>query len=301
MAWGREHGYPSAADSRKGLGVYLILAIASALLFGLWQFAIARNRATVPREMVVFASSGVACLTYLALGIATGTFSITLDDLGAGVLGGLLNLAGTLTILRAYEMGKIGVVTGVGACYALIPLAYSFVLGERLGVVAGVGLILILVGLLIFYLPSVSQRLPEENNSVRAILVALLAAAFWGLAIIVLDLGTQESITGTMFVSMLPQVAITLVLATAIKKVWAVGMDRRATTTIVASGLAVALGQIAFFAAANIGDIGVVAILGSLSPLITALLALVVLHERMQRLETLALVVVVAGTALVAA
>jgi len=281
--------------------VYLILAIASAVLFGLWQFAIARNRATVPREMVVFASSGVAGLTYLVLGIASGTFSLTLDDIGAGLIGGLLNVAGTLAILKAYEMGKIGVVTGVGACYALIPLAYSFVLGETLGVIAGIGLVLILVGLLIFYIPALSQPLPTATHSARAILIALIGAAFWGLAIIVLDLGTKESITGTMFISMIPQVGIALILATAVKKVWAVGMDRRSTSIIVAAGLAVALAQITFFAAANMGDIGVVSILGSLSPLITSLLALVLLHERMRRLETLALFVVVAGTALVAA
>lgn len=281
--------------------MYLILAIASALLFGLWQFAIARNRATVPREMVVFASSGVAGLTYLVLGIASGTFSLTLDDIGAGLIGGLLNVAGTLAILKAYELGKIGVVTGVGACYALIPLAYSFVLGETLGVIAGIGLVLILVGLLIFYIPALNQRLPTATHSARAIPIALIAAAFWGLAIIVLDLGTKESITGTMFISMIPQVGIALILATAVKKVWAVGMDRRSMSIIVAAGVSVALAQITFFAAANLGDIGVVSVLGSLSPLITSLLALVLLHERMRRLETLALFVVVAGTALVAA
>jgi len=281
--------------------VYLFLAIASAVLFGLWQFAIARNRATVPREMVVFASSGVAGLTYLLLGIASGTFRLTALDIGAGLVGGLLNVAGTLAILKAYEMGKIGVVTGVGASYALIPLAYSFLLGETLGVIAGIGLILILVGLLIFYIPALSQRLPQATHSARAIFMALIGAAFWGLAIIILDLGTRESITGTMFISMIPQVGIALILATAVKKVWAVGMDRRSTSIIVAAGLAVALAQVAFFAAANMGDIGVVSVLGSLSPLITAVLALLILHERMRRLETLALIVVVAGTALVAA
>ena len=56
-----------------------------------------------------------------------------------------------------------------------------------------------------------------------------------------------------------------------------------------------------FYTAANMGDIGVVAVLGSMSPLVTTVLALVLLREKMHRLETVALVVVVAGTALVAA
>jgi len=280
--------------------VYILLAVISALLFGVWQFAIAQYRGRIPREMVIFTCSGAAGLTYLILGIASGDFSLTLADVGEGLLGGLLNLAGTLAILKAYEMGKIGVVTGVGATYALIPLAYSFLLGETLGPLAGVGLALILVGLTIFYIPAVRQRIPGEASSLGAILIALLAAAFWGLAVIVLDLGTQVSVTGTMFISMIPQVAVALILAVAVKKVWG-GMDRRSTGVIVGAGLAVALGQIMFYTAANMGNIGVVSVLGSLSPLVTTVLALVLLREKMQRLETLALVVVVAGTALVAA
>ncbi len=280
--------------------MYILLAVISALLFGVWQFAIAQYRGRIPREMVIFTCSGAAGLTYLILGIASGDFSLTLADVGEGLLGGLLNLAGTLAILKAYEMGKIGVVTGVGATYALIPLAYSFLLGETLGPLAGVGLALILVGLTIFYIPAVRQRIPGEASSLGAILIALLAAAFWGLAVIVLDLGTQVSVTGTMFISMIPQVAVALILAVAVKKVWG-GMDRRSTGVIVGAGLAVALGQIMFYTAANMGNIGVVSVLGSLSPLVTTVLALVLLREKMQRLETLALVVVVAGTALVVA
>lgn len=280
--------------------MYLLLAIISAVLFGVWQFAIAQYRGRVPREMVVFTCSGAAGVTYLVVGIASGNFSLTPGDVGEGLLGGLLNLAGTLAILKAYEMGKIGVVTGVGATYALIPLAYSFLLGETLGPLAGVGLALILVGLTIFYVPAVRQRVPGETSSLQAILIALLAAAFWGSAVIVLDLGTKVSVTGTMFISMIPQVAVALVLAVAVKKVWG-GMDRRSTGVIIGAGLAVALGQILFYTAANMGDIGVVSVLGSLSPLVTTVLALVLLREKMHRLETVALVVVVAGTALVAA
>ena len=299
-AWATAGPDSGATGRQEEASVYILLAVISALLFGVWQFAIAQYRGRIPREMVIFTCSGAAGLTYLILGIASGDFSLTLADVGEGLLGGLLNLAGTLAILKAYEMGKIGVVTGVGATYALIPLAYSFLLGETLGPLAGVGLALILVGLTIFYIPAVRQRIPGEASSLGAILIALLAAAFWGLAVIVLDLGTQVSVTGTMFISMIPQVAVALILAVAVKKVWG-GMDRRSTGVIVGAGLAVALGQIMFYTAANMGNIGVVSVLGSLSPLVTTVLALVLLREKMQRLETLALVVVVAGTALVAA
>lgn len=250
--------------------------------------------------MVVLTCSAAAGVTYLALGLASGEFLLDALDTSRGLVGGLLNLGGTLLILKAYEQGKIGVITGVGATYALVPLAYSFFLGESIGGLGAVGLVFVLLGLLIFYVPAVTQKVPGESHSVSAILVALAAALCWGLAVIVLDIGTRVSVTGTMFISQIPQVLVALVLATAVKKVWG-RIDRRSMIVIVGAGFAVALAQISFFTAANEGDIGVVSVLSSLSPLVTTLLAVILLREWLRRREVVALVVVVAGTCLIAA
>ncbi len=282
------------------MALYLLLAITSAVLFGVWQFAIGQFRGRVPREMVVLTCSAAAGVTYLALGLASGEFLLDALDTSRGLVGGLLNLGGTLLILKAYEQGKIGVITGVGATYALVPLAYSFFLGESIGGLGAVGLVFVLLGLLIFYVPAVTQKVPGESHSVSAILVALAAALCWGLAVIVLDIGTRVSVTGTMFISQIPQVLVALVLATAVKKVWG-RIDRRSMIVIVGAGFAVALAQISFFTAANEGDIGVVSVLSSLSPLVTTLLAVILLREWLRRREVVALVVVVAGTCLIAA
>lgn len=282
------------------MALYLLLAITSAVLFGVWQFAIGQFRGRVPREMVVLTCSAAAGVTYLALGLASGEFLLDALDTSRGLVGGLLNLGGTLLILKAYEHGKIGVITGVGATYALVPLAYSFFLGESIGGIGAVGLVFVLLGLLIFYVPAVTQKVPGESHSVSAILVALAAALCWGLAVIVLDIGTRVSVTGTMFISQIPQVLVALVLATAVKKVWG-RIDRTSMIVIVGAGFAVALAQISFFTAANEGDIGVVSVLSSLSPLVTTLLAVILLREWLRRREVVALVVVVAGTCLIAA
>ena len=280
--------------------MYLLLAITSAVLFGIWQFAIGKFRGRVPREMVVLTCSAAAGVTYLVLGLASGEFLLDALDTSRGLVGGLLNLGGTLLILKAYEHGKIGVITGVGATYALVPLAYSFFLGESIGGIGAVGLVFVLLGLLIFYVPAVTQKVPGESQSVSAILIALVAALCWGLAVIVLDIGTRVSVTGTMFISQIPQVLVALVLATAVKKVWG-RIDRTSMIVIVGAGFAVALAQISFFTAANEGDIGVVSVLSSLSPLVTTLLAVILLREWLRRREVVALVVVVAGTCLIAA
>ena len=66
------------------------------------------------------------------------------------------------------------------------------------------------------------------------------------------------------------------------------------------AGLALALGNMTYFAAANEGDIGVVSVLGAMSPLVTALLAVIFLRERLARLEVTAFGIVLVGTVLVA-
>ncbi len=279
--------------------MYIVLALSSALLFGVWQFAIGQFRGRVPREIVLLACCGTSAVVYLLLGVVSSEFILDFVDISRGFAGGLLNVGGTLLVLKAYETGKIGVVTGVAAAYALVPLAYSFITGEALSPAAALGLVVIIAGLMVFYAPAALRRTPGETTSGQAILLALLAAGLWGLAIIALDFGTRISVTGTMFVSQVPQILVTLVIALAVKKMQ-IRLSGRSLAITMGAGLAVALAQVAFFTAANEGNIGVVSILGSLSPLVTAILALVLLRERMARLEVIALGIVVAGTCLIA-
>jgi uncharacterized membrane protein len=296
----------------QGAPVYLVLALASALLFGVWQFALGQFRGRVPREIVLLACCGTSAVVYLLLGVVSSEFILNATDISRGFAGGLLNVSGTLLVLKAYETGKIGVVTGVAATSALVPLAYSFIVGETLTAVVAVGLVVIIAGLITFYAPAALRRSPVSAQagsggvagamagSSQAILLALLAAGLWGLAIITLDLGTRVSVTGTMFVSQFPQILVTLVIALAVKRL-RIRLGGPSFAIAAGAGLAVALGQVAFFTAANEGNIGVVSILGALSPLVTALLALLLLKEKMARLETVALIIVVAGTCLIAA
>lgn len=280
--------------------MYLVLALASALLFGIWQFALGQFRGRVPREIVLLGCTSTSAIVYLSLGLVSGEFLLDSQDVLEGLAGGMLNVSGTLLLLKAYETGKIGVVTGVAATSALVPLVYSFALGESLTLVPAIGLLVIVAGLIFFYVPAAFRRAPGEVNSVQAIVLALLAALLWGLAIIALDLGTRESVTGTMFVSQFPQILVTLGIALIIKRLH-VRLSGRSLAIVVGAGISVALAQVAFFTAANEGNIGVVSVLGSLSPLVTAVLALVILRERMARLETMALIIVVIGTGLLAA
>lgn len=279
---------------------YIALALSSGVLLGMWKFGLSFYRGRISSYAVVLFSAAAAAVAYVVLGSLAGTLAFDKRDLVAGLLGGACNLTGTLLLLKGYERGKVGVVTGIAASYVLVPLAYSFVIGEQITWVMGIGVLVIMAGVAIFYSASMQEK-SEADASRAPVFLALGAALFWGLAIVVLDDGTRVSVPGTLTLSQLPQVAFTLVavLVGARSSRALAGVSLRAIGVLAAAGCALALGNIAFYNAADEGDIGVVSVLASLSPLVTALLALAFLHERLERREIAALLVVLGGTVLV--
>ncbi|MCX6460796.1 MAG: DMT family transporter [Actinobacteria bacterium] len=279
--------------------MYVLLALLSSVLFGVWAFGIGRYRGSISVFSVVLVSATAAAMVYLVVGLANDGLEFAEGDVLRGLAGGALNVSGTLLVLKAFQRGPMGVVSGVAASSTLVPLAYSLLTGESLSplVVAGIGLIF--AGLLVFYVPSM-KRDPNAARGLGAVGLALIAALFYGLATVTLDRGSLVSITATMLVSQIPQVLVAFVMVAFVARSWG-GLTRRALLPLAGAGVALGLGQVAFFAAAGEGSLGVVSVLGSLSPLVTALLALVFLSEKMTRWQTLALVIVLMGTCLVVA
>ena len=275
--------------------VYVLLALVSAVLLGVWRFGIGQYRGRINANLIVLISATAVTVIYVALGTISQELTFNREDAIPGVIAGIFNVAGTLIVIKAFERGKMGVVTGVAAMEAVVPLGYSLLIGEPLTWVALIGVVLSLVGLLIFLL----SRNPADGNanaSSVGVFLALAAALLWGTAIVVLDIGTRTSETGSLLISQMPQLAFTGAMV-AISRSFA-GLNRQAFWVIVGAGAALALGNLTFFVAANQGDIGIVSVIGSLSPIITAFLALAILKERLTRSEVAALAIVLVGACL---
>ena len=280
---------------------YVALGLLSGLLLGVWKFGLSVYRGRVSVYSIVLVSASAAAIAYLVAGMLSRTLIFDSEDLVEGFLGGACNLAGTLLLLEGYKRGKIGVVTGIAASCVLIPLAYSFIIGEVISPLMAAGVAVLFLGMATFYVGSMRGRDDKSAAMSRdALFFAFGAAVFWGIAIVILDVGTLVSLTGTLTVSQVPQVAFTLTMVLVGARRAPVGISGRMVAVLVGAGLALALGNMTYFAAANEGDIGVVSVLGALSPLVTALLAVVFLRERLARLEVVALGVVLVGTVLVA-
>ena len=284
---------------------YLSLALASAVLLGVWKFGLGLYRDRVTVWSVILISASAAAVMYVVLGTLSGDLAFDPDEVGEGLLGGALNLAGTYLLLKAFEHGKLGVASGIAATNVLVPLTYSIVSGQGFTPTDVAGIVLIMAGLATFYVPHMRSRHGGSPASSRdftlVVVLALASALFWGLAIVVLDLGTKVSVTGTLATSQVPQIIVSLGIV-----LWAVrrnlaGVTTRALIVLIGSGVALSLANIAFYTAANEGNLGIVSILAALSPMVTALLAVAFCKETLTRIELLALIIVVAGACFVVA
>jgi drug/metabolite transporter (DMT)-like permease len=278
--------------------VSVTLAIASAILFGVWKFGIGQYRGRVSPYAIVLVTSLVGIAFYLVSSWRTDAMMFAPKDVLPGTVAGICALIASVVMLKAFQRGKLGVVAGIGATSGLVPLAYSLLIGEELSPSDVVGIVVIALGITVFFLPAM-RRKPGETSSVEAIVLALVASLFWGLAIVLEDRGSRVSIPITVLISLVPQILFSAVMLIFVSKSFG-GLTRPSLIRLAGAGAALAMGNVLFFTAANLGNVGVVSVLTGLAPLVVAVLALMFLRERMARSELVAMGITIAGAGLLA-
>jgi drug/metabolite transporter (DMT)-like permease len=278
--------------------MYVLLALVSCVLFGIGKFGIGRYRGRISAHGIVLVSATASAMTYVLFGVLTHELAFSPIDLIPALVGGACNVTGNLAFIKAAQRGKMGVVAGVGTAACVVPLMYSVLIGESLVPRAWLGLGVMAMGLLLLYLPDM-LRDGQESNATPVFLLSLVSAVCWGVAIVVLDLGTHISFMGTLALSTLPQIAVAIVIG-CLAGGFLGDIPKVSLVPVVGVGVAYALASIAFYAASNIGDIGVTSMVRALNPLVVAILAAFFLRERMNRSEVAGLGVVLGGACLIA-
>lgn len=279
----------------------LSLAFASAFLYAFWGLGLGAYRGRLSNWIIILVSSLGGIATYAVLGTIAGSLVIDSADVAPALIGGVLNISATYLLLMAYQRGKVAIATAVAATSIIVPLGYSIFSGEAFTRAAVIGAILMLIGLAAFYMASIRSR--REGTATKdanvAILLALGAALLWGVATIVLDVATRVSLTGTMLVSLVPEIAITAILVVVTARHQVSTMTSRAYAILIGTGVLLALANIAFFSSANEGNIGITSVIASLDPLILAFLAMIFFKQRLLRSEWVAFAIVVTGSCVV--
>ena len=278
--------------------VSITLAIVSAVLYGVWKFGIGQYRGRISPYAIVLVTTSVGTVIYLISSWRTDAMTFSPKDVLPGTVAGICALTATVLMLKAFQRGKLGVVAGIGATSGLVPLAYSILIGEALSLTDAIGIVVIAIGIAVFFLPAMRWT-PGEARSVAAIVLSLAASLFWGLTIVLEDRGSRVSIPITVLISLVPQILFSAVMLAFVERSLG-GLTRPSLLRLAGAGAALALGNVVFFNAASIGNVGVVSVLTGLAPLVVAVLALVFLRERMTRSELMAMGITILGAGLLA-
>jgi drug/metabolite transporter (DMT)-like permease len=280
------------------MSIGIVLALAAAIGYGAADFVGGLTARRLSPWAVAFAGQLAGGFAMLAAGVSLPGRPLPADFAWA-LLAGLGSAVGTVFLYRGLGRGRMGVVapvSGVGA--ALVPVLVGVALGERLGTLTWVGVLVALPGI---YL--VSREVADRTvRSWGGIADGAMAGLGFGLLFVALAQVPEAAGLLPLAANQGVGAVFTLIAAGLLRQTW-VPRDRaalRATGWGAAGGLLGTAGTAAFLLASHSADLAVTGVLASLYPAVTVLLAATVLREPFRFSQGLGLLVCGASVGLVA-
>ncbi len=263
--------------------IYL-LALGSALLYGAADFTggLATKRAGTIPVVLLSQASGLALLALL-LSVLPDAQPTHLD-LAWGAVAGLTGGIGVALLYRALAIGTMAVVAPTTAvCAVTIPVAVAIGLGERPVPLAGAGIVLGIVSIVLVsrHTPASSGRQQREPRKtlppgVGTALTSGVAIGFFFLA-----LARTRSEAGMWPLLVSRSLTVVLFGLISILGRRSVRMPGKVATLAVLCGAVDMVANALYLLAAREGPLSIVVTLSSLYPASTVLLARIVLRERL--------------------
>ena len=271
------------------------LALLSAAVWGTSDFVAGVLSRTL-RPVVVVAWSQL-----MALGLLTVIVAFRgLPEQGyAGwwpwaMLAGVSGALGLLCFYVALSTGTMGVVAPIAAVGSGIPVLLGVLSGEQPSVVAWWGIAVAITGVVLASGPEM-----KEGLGARPVLLAVLAAVGFGVALFALDRGARVSLLHTLWGMRLTSGIGYAALALGARSLGRVA--GRQVPVLAAVGVGDLAANALFGLASSMGMVSIAAVLGSLYPVMTIMLARYVLHERLRTIQVLGSTLALGGVVLIAA
>ena len=211
-----------------------------------------------------------------------------------GALAGLFGYIGLACLYEGLSTGRMGVVSPISSLSTVIPLAYALITGDVLSAITALGVVIAIIGVFCASGPELSQGLP-----IKPLLLALGAAAGFGLALTFIAIGSQSSALLTMVSMRATTFFVTISLA--IKFRTTGNFDKKAMPLLFFIGAADFIANLLLGIATTKGLVSVAMVFGSLYPIATAVLAYKLLQERLQRVQYVGIALAVAGVSIISA
>lgn len=211
-----------------------------------------------------------------------------------GALAGVFGYLGLACLYEGLSTGRMGVVSPISSLSTVIPLAYALITGDALSTITLVGVVIALVGVFCASGPELSQGFP-----LKPILLALGAAAGFGIALTFIAIGSQSSALLTMVSMRGATFFITIFLA--IKFRTTGKFTKKELPLLIFIGAADLLANLLLGIACTKGLVSVAMVFGSLYPIATAVLAFKFLHERLHKVQYFGIALAVIGVSIISA
>ena len=272
-----------------------VLALASSLLWGAGDFLGGTTSRRLPAVAVVGVSQALALLAFVLVAWLTGEAATGMPAQGWlwAMAAGAAGLVGLVAFYAALARGTMGVVAPLAALGVVVPLAVGLLAGERPGAVQLVGAVLGVVGGVLASGPEV-----RGGASRGPVLLALMAGLAFGLTLVFLARGSEDSPLLTLVGMRATSVTALVVLAVVARSLG--GVRRRDLPLLATIGLLDGGANLTYAIATTSGLLSLVSVLASLYPAVTVVLARVIHHERMTRVQDVGVVTAVLGVVLVA-
>ena len=275
------------------------LAVVAAITYGAADFlgGLATKRGSTVFSAVVCSQATGLVLVLLAIPLLPRA-SPTAEDLAWGAASGLAGGIGLALLYRGLAVGVMSVVAPVTAvCAVIIPVGVGVAFGERPTGVAGVGVALAVVSIV---LVSRSGEIEAGTRGRTGVPIAIASGVAIGIFLVCLERTGPSAGLWPLVPARAVSVSFFAIAGLLARESL---IPRRESWTIVAGGGALdMLANVLYLLAVRQGPLSIVATLTSLYPASTVLLARIVLRERLRPVQqagvgcaVLAIVMIVSG------
>jgi drug/metabolite transporter (DMT)-like permease len=243
--------------------------------------------------LVVSQAVGLAGLLVWVL-VARDAFP-GITELLPAVAAGIAGLVGLGALYRGLAIGAMGIVAPISAASPIVPLTVDAAKGDTPAALQWLGIALVLTGI------AVLSREPAGAGQRRIAAgagLAVVAALGFGLFVVGLDAGADESAAWAVVAARSASVSVAVVAAAFTTA--SLRPPRRLLPMLVGVGVSDTGANVFVAAATTHGAAGIVAVLSALYPVVTVVLAWLLLGEHLGRSKRIGGIVALGGAALVA-
>lgn len=274
-------------------------ALIAALGYGISDFVggLASRRVAALRVVVVSYPVALILLTVIAVPFGA---ELSTPAVVWGLVSGVAQAFGVWWFYAALGAGPISVVSPLTAILvAGIPVGVGLSLGERPGLIAGVGVVVALVAVALVSRDASDKDITPHKFTAKVAWLTVGSGVAFGMNFVLLDQVPVEAKLWPLVVGRLAATAIVL-LAAALTANLTVERGVPLRLALTAAVLDTAA-SVATLLALQSGMLSLVGVLIALYPAATVLLAIVVLRERVTRRQAVGMVSALAAIAMIAA